>query len=92
MEAYKRGKAELAEKEETRSLSVSTFPDIDTLAKMRPEDVYLAFRKRLAPPEGEPPVEYKYAGYRKVGDVGVIDLTFQLAGRWRGEESFDLYQ
>jgi hypothetical protein len=80
VEAYKRGKAELSTKEETRSLSVTTFPDIETLEKMRPEDVYLTFRKRLAPPEGEPRVEYKYAGYRKVGDVGVIDLTFQPPG------------
>lgn len=77
LEAYKRAKTELAEKNETRSLTVTTFENLDQLEKMKPEDVYLTFRRRLAPPEDQPHVEYKYVGYRNLGDVGVIDVTFQ---------------
>jgi hypothetical protein len=77
VEAYKRAKTELAEKGETRSLTVTTFPDFAALEKMRPEDVYLTFRRRLAPPDDVQQPEYKYAGFRKMGDIGVIDLTFK---------------
>lgn len=76
VEAYKRAKVELAEKGETRSLTVSTFPDLAVLEKMRPEDVYLAFRKRLAPPDDVQHPEFKYVGYRKMGDTGLIELSF----------------
>lgn len=75
VEAYKRGKAELAAKGETRSLTVTTFPDLETLENLRPEDVYLTFRKRLAPPEDAPRLEYKYIGFHQSGDVGVIEMT-----------------
>jgi hypothetical protein len=77
MEAYKRAKTELVEKNETRSLTVTTFENLDQLEKMKPEDVYLTFRRRLAPPEDEPRVEYKYVGFRDLGDVVALDVTFQ---------------
>jgi hypothetical protein len=69
---------------------VSTFPDLNTLEKLTPEQVYLAFRERLAPPEDQPHVEFKYVGYQKDGDVGMIELTYD-PGDGKGEKKAFIY-